>query len=95
MLAGLESLNRLKLSPWGMQGRYGWAADHGFLLVVQVAVQWAERWAWSQNCVYPGSAPDMLVILEESISPVLGVLICDMGLYRPTSPGCEVSEEST
>lgn len=41
------------------------------------------------------SAPDMLVILEESISPILGFLICDMGLNRPTSAGCEVSEEST
>lgn len=95
MLAGLEPLNPLKLSPWGMQGRWGWVADHGFLLVLQVAVRLAECWAWSQSWVYPGSAPDMLVILEESISPILGFLICDMGLNRPTSAGCEVSEEST
>lgn len=70
-----------------MQWHWGWAAAHSFSLVAQVAVQWAERWAQSPS---PGSAPNMLVTLEESISLVLRFLVCEMDLNRPASLGYEV-----
>lgn len=43
--------------------------------MAQVAVQWAEHWAWIEL-----DLPLDMLVTEESISLVLSFLICEMGL---------------